>query len=137
MRRRIPIAPYGAAVVAGAFIVTGFAAVPAGAGTTSASVPSSVSLPITSYYQMAVDSADGRVFISQGQSGGDSIVVTDFSGNIVASIAEPSPVEGIALSPDGSTLYAALVGSTTVSPAISVISTSSLTQRTTFPLPAG
>jgi hypothetical protein len=137
MRRRTPIAPYGVAVVAGAFIVAGIAAVPAGAGTTSASAPSSVSLPITSYYQMAVDSADGQVFISQGKSGGDSIVVTDFSGNVVGSIAEPSPVEGIALSPDGSTLYAALVGSTTVSPAISVISTSSLTQRTTFPLPAG
>ena len=75
------------------------------------------------------------MFISQGASGGDSIVVTDFSGDVVGSIAEPSPVEGMALSPDGSTLYAALVGSTTVSPAISVISTSSLSQTTTFPLP--
>ena len=68
---------------------------PAGAGTASVSAPSSVSLPITSYYQMAVDSADGQVFISQGTAGGDSIVVTDFSGNVVGSIAEPSPVKGL------------------------------------------
>src|ERR1700691_784998 len=98
-------------VAAGAVIAAGFAAVPAtGAWAVTSSGPSSVSLPITSYYQMAVDSADGRVFFSQGTSGGDSIVVTDFSGNVVGSVAEPSPVEGIALSPDGSTLYAALVG---------------------------
>jgi len=95
MRRRTPIAHYGVAVVAGAFIVAGFAVVPAGAGTASVSAPSSVSLPITSYYQMAVDSADGQVFISQGTAGGDSIVVTDFSGNVVGSIAEPSPVKGL------------------------------------------
>jgi hypothetical protein len=136
MRRRAPILA-ASGVAAGALIVTGFAAVAAGAATASVSAPSSTPLSITGYYQMAVDSADGQVFISQGSSGGDSILVTDFSGNVVDSIAEPSPVEGIALSPDGSTLYAALVGSSTVSPAISVISTSSLTQTTALTLPAG
>jgi hypothetical protein len=126
------------AVAAGALIAAGFAAVPAAiASATALSGPSSVSLPITSYYQMAVDSTDDRVFISQGTSGGNSIVVTDFSGNVVGSIAEPSPVAGIALTPDDTALYAALVGSTTVSPAISVISTSSLTQTATLPLPVG
>ena len=136
MRRSAPILP-ASGVAAGALIVAGFAAVPAGAATASVSAPSSTPLSITGYYQMAVDSADGQVFISQGSSGGDSILVTDFSGNVVDSIAEPSPVKGIALSPDGSTLYAALVGSSTVSPAISVISTSSLTQTTALTLPGG
>ena len=134
MRRRTPISTCGVAVAVGAFI----AAVPAtvaAAGATSG--PSVVSLPITSYYQMAVDSADSQVFISQGGNGSDSIAVTDFSGHVIGAIAEPSPVEGIALSPDGSTLYAAIVGSSTVSSAISVISTASLTQTTTYPLPAG
>ena len=135
MRHRRFIAVF--AVVGSAVVAAGVGAGAAGsARAATVAAPSSVSLPITSYYQMAVDSADNRVFISQGASGGDSIVVTDFSGDVVGSIAEPSPVEGIALSPDGSTLYAALVGSTTVSPAISVISTSSLSQTTTFPLPA-
>ena len=143
MRRRTPIASFGVAIAAGAFIAAGFAAVPAGAAsaaTASAAAtagPSSASLPITAYYQMAVDSADGRLFFSQGSNGSDSIVVTDFSGNVVGTIAEPSAVEGIALSPDSSTVYAALVGSDSASPAISVISAASLTQTTSYPLPAG
>ena len=98
-------------------------------------------MPVTGYYQMAVDSADGRVFFSQGSNGSDSIAVTDFSGHVLGAIAEPTAVEGITLSPDGSTLYAALVGSSTVSPAISVISAASLPRRppTSFPRrhPAG
>ncbi len=138
MRRRAPISTYGAAVAAGAFIAAGLAAVPATVAAAGATPgPSVMSLPITSYYQMAVDSADSQVFISQGGNGSDSIAVTDFSGHVIGTIAEPSPVEGIALSPDGSTLYAAIVSSSTVSPAISVISTASLTQTTTYPLPAG
>jgi len=137
MRHRSFIA---AGVVALAVTAAVAASVPAGraaAATATVTAPTSVSLPITSYYQLAVDSADGRVFISQGSNGSDSIAVTDFSGTVLGSIAEPGPVEGIALSPDGSTLYAALVGSTDVAPAISVISTASLTQTTSYPLPAG
>lgn len=135
MRRRTLIST--AAVVAGAVVAAGFAAIPATGARAATLSGSSVALPITGYYQMAVDSADGRVFFSQGSNGPDSIVVTDFSGQVLGAIAEPAPVEGITLSPDGSTLYAALVGSDTVSPAISVISAASLTQVTTYPLPAG
>jgi hypothetical protein len=135
MRRTLVSA---ATVAAGAVVAAGFVAVSAtGARAVTFSGPSSVSLPITSYYQMAVDSADGRVFFSQGSNGSDSIAVTDFSGNALGTIAEPTAVEGITLSPDGSTLYAALVGSSTVSPAISVISAASLTQTTTYQLPVG
>jgi hypothetical protein len=138
MRRRTPIAAYGVAIAAGAFAVAGLAAVPAGTAAAAAtSGLTAASLPITGYYQMAVDSAGSRVFISQGSNGSDSIAVTDFSGNVAGAIPEPSAVEGIALSPDGSTLYAALVGSGTVSPAISVISTASLEQTASYPLPAG
>ena len=135
MRRRTLIST--AAVVAGAVVAAGFAAIPATGARAATLSGSSVPLPVTSYYQMAVDSADGRVFFSQGSNGPDSIVATDFSGQVLGAIAEPAPVQGIALSPDGSTLYAALVGSDTVSPAISVISAASLTQVTTYPLPAG
>ncbi|MGD0704796.1 MAG: hypothetical protein ABSA02_33520 [Trebonia sp.] len=136
MRHRIFIAAF--AVGVSAVVAAGAGADPASsASAATVTAPSSVSLPIAGYYQMAVDSTGNRVFISQGTSGGDSIVVTDFSGSVVGSIAEPSAVEGIALSPDGSTLYAALIGSATVTPAISVISTSSLAQTTTLPLPAG
>jgi hypothetical protein len=122
---------------AGALLAVGFAAVAAtGARAATSSGPSSVSLPITGYYQMAVDSADGRLFFSQGVNGSDSIVVTNFSGSVLGAIAEPTAVQGITLSPDGSTLYAALVGSSKVSPAISVISTASLAQTATYQLPA-
>jgi hypothetical protein len=135
MRRRTLIST--AAVIAGAAVASGLAAIPATGARAVTLSGSSVSLPVTSYYQMAVDSADGRVFISQGSNGPDSIVVTDFAGQLLGAIAEPTAVEGITLSPDGSALYAALVGSDTVSPAISVISAASLTQTTTYPLPAG
>ena len=60
MRHRTLIS--ACAVAAGAVIAAGFAAVPAtGAWAVTSSGPSSVSLPITSYYQMAVDSADGGI----------------------------------------------------------------------------
>src|SRR5579872_4167100 len=69
-----------------------------------------VSLPISSYYQMAVDSAHGHIFISQGSSGQNGILVTDLTGQVVTTITGQTGVMGIALSPDGSTLYAALGG---------------------------
>ncbi|HEX4091894.1 MAG TPA: hypothetical protein VHZ33_24540 [Trebonia sp.] len=142
MRRGIPVSAYPGAVVAVACVLAGLAAVPAAATSDAANAaalsgPSAVSLPITGYYQMAVDSADDQVFISQGTSGGSSIVVADFSGHVVGSIAEPAPVAGLALAPDGTALYAVVAGSTAVSPEISVIGTSSLTQTATLPLPVG
>ena len=88
MRRTTLVSACTAAFAAGALIAAGFAPAPAALASASGlSSPSSVSLPITGYYQMAVDSADDQVFISQGTAGGNSIVVVNFPGNVVA----PSP----------------------------------------------
>src|ERR1700722_14620083 len=73
-----------------------------------ASAPAPVPLPISSYYQMVVDAAHGHIFISQGSSSQDGILVTDLSGQVITTITGQSGVVGITLSPDGSTLYAAL-----------------------------
>ena len=96
-----------------------------------ASAAAPVSLPISSYYQMVVDAAHGHIFISQGSSSQDGILVTDLSGQVVTTITGQPGVVGIALSPDGSTLYAA------VSTAVDAISTSTLTQTASYPVPAG
>ena len=47
---------------------------------------SPASLPIASYYQMAVDAAHGHIFISQGSSGQNGILVTDLTGQVVTTI---------------------------------------------------
>jgi Bacterial Ig-like domain (group 3) len=96
-----------------------------------ASAAAPVSLPISSYYQMVVDAAHGHIFISQGSSSQDGILVTDLSGQVVTTITGQSSVVGLALSPDGSTLYAA------VSTAVDAISTSTLAQTASYPMPAG
>jgi YVTN family beta-propeller protein len=98
-----------------------------------ASAASPVSLPISSYYQMVVDAAHGHVFISQGSGSQDGILVTDLSGQVITTITGQSGVVGITLSPDGSTLYAAL----STADAVTAISTGTLTQTASYPLPAG
>jgi hypothetical protein len=90
------------------------------------------SLAIKSYYQMVVDSAKGYVFISQGSSASDAILVTDLAGQQVATISGQTGVMGLAPSADGSTLYAALPGAH----AVSAISTSTLKQTASYPLPS-
>jgi hypothetical protein len=90
-------------------------------------------LPITRLDQMVVDSVHGYLFFSQGTTTADSILVTDLNGDEVTTIGGQDGVEGLALSPDGSTLYAAL-GS---DDAVSAISTTSLKQTALHPLPAG
>src|ERR1700723_3721308 len=64
-----------------------------------------VALPITSFYQVVVDSAHGHLFISQGSSSVNEILVTNLAGQEVTTIGGQDGVTGIALSPDGSTLY--------------------------------
>jgi hypothetical protein len=96
-----------------------------------ASAAAPVPLPISSYYQMVVDAAHGHIFISQGSSSQDGILVTDLSGQVITTITGQSSVVGIALSPDGSTLYDAVSG------AVNAISTSTLAQTASYPMPAG
>lgn len=78
-------------------------------------VSASSGLPIKNEYQVVADTAHGHLFISQGtfadgqaSYSDDSILVTNLSGAVVATIPGRDGVEGMALSPDGSTLYAAL-----------------------------
>lgn len=99
----------------------------------TAQADSSAQLPISSFYQMAVDSAHGHLFISQGSATQDTILVTNLSGQEVATITGQDGVMGIALSPDGSTLYAALSSSD----AVTAISTATLQQTATYPLGSG
>jgi hypothetical protein len=101
---------------------------------------SSPAITLTGFHQMAVDSAGGHIFLSEGLSASDlfakgpdaatAIVVTDLSGNYVTTLDAGDGVEGIALSADGGTLYAALAATRSVG----VISTSSLTQTATYSL---
>jgi hypothetical protein len=120
LRRRL-----GAATVAGvglAAMLPAISAFAAGGGT---------QLPISGFQQMVADTADSHLFFSQGGSGG--IVVTDLSGKDVATIANTTGADGMALSADGSTLYAALDSSGEVV----AISTGSLQITATYSLPSG
>ncbi len=91
---------------------------------------STTALQITSFYQIVADTAHGHLFISQGSSSQNHIVVTDLSGKQVATITGQNGVEGIALSPDGKTLYAALGASH----AVTAINTATLAQTASYPL---
>ena len=91
---------------------------------------STTALQITSFYQIVADTAHSHLFISQGSSSQNHIVVTDMSGKQVTTIAGQNGVVGIALSPDGKTLYAALGASH----AITAINTATLMQTASYPI---
>jgi hypothetical protein len=93
-------------------------------------------LPIAGFHEMVADVASSHLFFSRGAQGkdaSDTIVVTTLSGRLVRTIEGQTGVEGIALSPDGSTLYAALAGRD----AVSAINTSSLEVTGLYPLGSG
>ena len=91
---------------------------------------STTALQITSFYQIVADTAHSHLFISQGSSSQNHIVVTDLSGKQVTTIAGQNGVVGIALSPDGKTLYAALGASH----AVTAINTATLMQTASYPI---
>ncbi len=117
--------PLGAAIVAGVGLATVLPAVGALADS------GGTLLAISGFQQMVADTADSHLFFSQGGYGG--IVVTDLSGNDVTTVAGTTDANGMALSADGSTLYAALDSSGEVV----AISTSSLQITATYSLPSG
>ncbi|MET8856231.1 hypothetical protein [Streptomyces sp. NPDC004579] len=80
-------------------------------------------LPLSHYAHMAVDGAHQHLFFSQG-TGTTGIVVTDLSGAPVTTIDGEQGADGLVLSADGKTLYAAL----TDGDAIAVIDTATLTE---------
>ena len=104
-----------------------------GADPIAVAADTAVTLPLLSYFQMAVDSDHDHLFFSQGCSCENSILVTDFAGNTVTAIAGQTGVAGMTLSPDGSTLYAALTGAHEVT----AISTATLRQVAAYRLPDG
>ncbi|MGW3019650.1 YncE family protein [Streptomyces longwoodensis] len=80
------------------------------AGLTAATVAHAddvATLPLSGYAHLVVDRAHQHVFISQG-AGSTGILVTDLSGTPVTTLADEQGASGLALSPDGGTLYAAL-----------------------------
>ena len=115
-----------------ALFAAGLAAVPISGirAATDGNSGITATLPLTGYYQMAVDSVHDHLFFSQGSGSENSILVTDFSGSTVATISGQTGVMGITLSPDGSTLYAALSGAHEVT----AISTATLQQVAAYPL---
>lgn len=116
----------GAAATAGIAVPAGWRATPARAVTTS------VQLPIPTYSHMLIDPAHQHIFFTGG-SGSASILVTDYSGNTVATIPGEPGATGLTLSGDGSTVYAALA----TGDAISAISTSTLTETARYATGAG
>jgi YVTN family beta-propeller protein len=94
--------------------------------TTPAHADSNVNLSsMTDFARIKVD--DSHVFMTAG-SGSSSILVTDYAGATVANISNQTGAFGMALSPDGTTLYVALSGAD----AISVIDTATLTETTRY-----
>jgi hypothetical protein len=89
-------------------------------------------LSLSSFYMIVADSAHGHLFLSQGNTGGP-IVVTDLTGKNVGTIATETGAVGMALSPDGSTLYAAVPPQD----AVDAISTTTLKQTASYSLGAG
>ncbi|MCX4699223.1 hypothetical protein [Streptomyces sp. NBC_01373] len=77
-----------------------------GLGTTTAAADTSTSLPISSYRDMAVDAAHQQVFLSDPFGG--SVLVTDYTGQVVKQIGGEAGAWGVALSSDSRTLYVAL-----------------------------
>jgi len=107
-------------VLAGVTSALGLSAAPAQAD-------SATTLALGSYAHMVVDPIHQHIFFSQG-SGSTGILVTDLSGNTVATIPGETGATGLALSADGSTLYAALAGAD----AVSAISTATLTETARY-----
>jgi hypothetical protein len=96
-----------------------------------AAAQTTTALPISSFDQIVADPGNGYLFLSSPND--DEILVTSLAGQQVATIADQFDVRGMALSADGSTLYAALG----TEDAVSAISTTTLEQTTSYALPTG
>lgn len=121
LRRTLPVAMAGVAATVGFAASAGLQAASAQAATAS------VQLPISKYSHMLVDPVHQHIFFTSG-SGSNTILVTDYSGNTVATIPNEPGATGLALSSDGSTAYAALASGD----AVSAISTSTLTETARY-----
>jgi hypothetical protein len=103
-----------------------------GPGMVDSYAASDVPLPIAHFAHMVVDAPHGHLFISGG-AGTDGILVTDLDGGNPKVISGEPGATGLALSADGSALYAALPDQD----AIAAISTENLTESTRYGTGAG
>ncbi|MFF1743607.1 hypothetical protein [Streptomyces mirabilis] len=103
-----------------------------GPGAVDSYAASDVPLPIAHFAHMVVDARHGHLFISGG-AGTDGILVTDLDGGNPTTISGEPGATGLALSGDGSALYAALPGQD----AIAAISTENLTESARYGTGAG
>ncbi|MEU9538167.1 hypothetical protein [Streptomyces mirabilis] len=103
-----------------------------GPGAVDSYAASDVPLPIAHFAHMVVDARHGHLFISGG-AGTDGILVTDLDGGNPTTISGEPSATGLALSGDGSALYAALPGRD----AIAAISTENLTESARYGTGAG
>lgn len=99
------------------------------------------------FHQVVADTADGYLFFSEGlpsdslltdQASGP-LFVSNLSGSLVATIDQGDGVEGMTLSPDGKTLYAALAGTDEVAgiDIASIKTDPTAPTQTLYPLTAG
>ncbi|MFJ1594324.1 Ig-like domain repeat protein [Kitasatospora albolonga] len=91
-----------------AFAVLFSSVVLVGGTASPAAADSSRILPATSVGDIVTDGLHQRVFVSDPASG--KVVATDYSGKVVATFAALPGVRGLELSPDSTTLYAAVPG---------------------------
>ncbi|MFJ5531640.1 hypothetical protein [Streptomyces sp. NPDC093261] len=103
-----------------------------GPGAVDSYAASDVPLPIAHFSHMVVDGPHGHLFISGG-AGTDGILVTDLDGGNPTMISGEPGATGLALSDDGSALYAALPDQD----AIAAISTEKLTESARYGTGAG
>ncbi|MFF4040949.1 hypothetical protein [Streptomyces sp. NPDC001816] len=104
-------------------VVAGLTTATVGLTGSAAWADSTAALPLSHYSHMLVDTAHQHIFFSQG-TGSTGIVVTDLSGTPVTTLADEQGATGLALSPDGGTLYAAL----TDGDAVAAVDTATLTE---------
>lgn len=108
-------------------VVAGLTTATVGLTGTAAWADSTAALPLSHYAHMLVDTAHQHLFFSQG-AGSTGIVVTDLAGNPVTTLTGEQGATGLALSPDGGTLYAALADGD----AVAAIDTATLTESARY-----
>ncbi|MGV9562617.1 hypothetical protein [Streptomyces sp. NPDC003480] len=113
-------------------VVAGLTTATVGLTGSAAWADSTAALPLSHYSHMLADTAHQHLFFSQG-AGSTGILVTDLSGSPVTTLADEPGADGLALSADGGTLYAALQDGD----AIAAIDTATLTESARFPTGTG
>ncbi|MET9230734.1 hypothetical protein [Lentzea sp. NPDC003310] len=87
-----------------------------------------VPLPLTSFSDIVVDPTLGHVFVSSRLD--HAVAVTDLSGNVVTKLTNLPGAAGLALSPDGGTVFVAL----SQYGAVAAVDTLTLTERARYPV---